>query len=178
MAQKLQNTMEAKHNEHSGEDAAATERLVKAIIYATEDVFKSMLLIKLKSGEPIERPINTKDGFSSEVCALISFVGDASGVLMFKCSKKVGAKLAERMLGMPVAEESDELRDAIGELLNIIIGSAKSYFSQENSFKLSIPTTVIGRDFSLYIKANTGDSAFFVPLTSGNAHMGLELYKK
>ena len=184
MEQKLQNTIETKPADHGepktseGPADTATGRLIKAIVYATEDVFKTMLRVKVTSGTPIERPINTKGGIPSEICALISFVGDASGVLMLKCSKKVGVKLASRMLGTPVEEKSDELRDAIGELLNIIIGSAKSYYSQESTFKLSIPTTVIGRDFSLYIRANAGVSAFYVPLKSGNAHLGLELYKE
>ncbi len=179
MKEKLQTTVERKEAgaEAAQIDPKTTERLIRAVVQASEDVFKSMLRVRITSGKPVKRPINTKGGVSSEICALISFVGDVSGVLMLKCSKKVGMELASRMLGIPVDTESDDLRDAIGELLNIIIGSAKSFYSQENSFKLSIPTTVIGRDFSLYIKANAGETLYYIPLKSGNARIAIELYR-
>ena len=155
-----------------------TNRLIDAVIRSAKDTFADMLQIKINSETPVECPINANNGISSEICTIISFVGEVSGALMFKCSKKTAVVIASRMFDEPVKPDSDELKDAMGELLNIIIGSAKSYYSDQNTFSLSIPTTVVGQDFSLYIKANTGATAFYVPLKSGNAHMGIEVFTK
>ena len=153
-----------------------TEQLIKAVVRAAQDACRDMLGIRIRSDRPVERFINADTGVCSEICALISFVGEASGVLMLKCSKKIAAEFATRMLGLTIEPESEELRDAIGELLNIILGSAKSYYSSDNAFKISIPTTVVGRDFSLYVQANAGETVYYIPLRSGNARFGIELY--
>ncbi len=41
---------------------------------------------------------------------------------------KVGSIIASRILGMEADAESDEMKDALRVLLNIIIRSAKSYY--------------------------------------------------
>ena len=149
-----------------------------AVIRATLDTFRDMLQANITNDEPREVSLNRSTEDFCETTVVISFVGEISGAFVFKCSKKTGAVIASRMLGMEIAPESDEVKDALGELLNIIIGSAKSYYSTEIKFRISVPTTIIGQNYSLYIKADAGTTVSFIPFTSGTAKMGIEIYLK
>ena len=151
-------------------------RLNEAVVKATEEIMRDMLRLKISHSPAVEKTINNTNGVCSETTSIISFVGDISGAVMLKCSKQVGAKIASRLLGSEVHPDSEDMRDAIGELLNMIIGSAKTYYSQVDSFTLSVPTTIVGKDFSLYIKANTGNTVALILLKSGTAIIGLEIY--
>ena len=153
-------------------------RLNEAVVHATSDTFRDMLQAKIINSTPTQLPINHTNGICSETTVIISFVGEVSGALMLKCSKKVGSLIASRMLGMEVDAESDDMKDALGELLNIIMGSAKSYYSPDNTFQMSVPTTIIGQNYSLYIKANAGNTVSFIPFKSGTANIGIEIYLK
>jgi chemotaxis protein CheX len=151
-------------------------RLNDAITRATGEILKDMLRLKVTHEPATEKPINQTNGVCSDTTSIISFVGDISGALMLKCSKQVSTKIASMLLDTEVHPDSEEMKDAIGELLNMIIGSAKTYYSQVDSFTISVPTTIVGKNFSLYVKANTGNTVAFILFKSGTAKIGLEIY--
>ena len=158
------------------EESRVNSRLNESVEQAMKDTFRDMLRAKISNGEPTALPINHTSGTCSETTVIISFVGEISGALMLKCSKRAGSVIATRMLGMNVEAGSDEMKEALGELLNIIIGTAKSYFSPESKFRISIPTTIIGENYSLYIKANAGNTVSFIPFRSGTVKLDIEIY--
>ena len=98
-------------------------RLNEAVIKATTEIMRDMIQVRSTHNPAVEKSINNTKGVCSEVTTIISFVGDISGAVMLKCSKRVGAKIASRLLGTEVHPDSEDMKDAIGEILNIIIGN-------------------------------------------------------
>ena len=152
------------------------ESLNQSLIKATEGIFEDMLGLSLKSSPPVEIALTDSKG---ETSVIISIVGAVSGAVTLKCSKKFGTKLASQMLGVEIDEGSEEMKDAVAELLNMIIGSAKSYYSADGDpFKISVPTTIIGDDYSMHIKANPGDTISLLDFNCNGDVLGIEVYVK
>ncbi len=150
--------------------------LNQSFIKATEDIFESMLGLQLKSNPPVEKPLHDSAG---ETSVIINIVGSVSGAITLSCSKSFASKLASQMMGMEVAEGSEEMKDAVGEILNMIVGSAKTYYSSDGDpFKMSIPTTIIGGDYSIHIKADPGATVSLLSFNCNGDDMGLEVYVK
>jgi chemotaxis protein CheX len=83
------------------------------------------------------------------------------------------------MLGMEVEEGSDDMKDAVGEMLNMVVGNAKTrYSSENNTFKVSVPTTIIGEDYTIHIKANASDKISLLNFNCNNDAMSIEVYLK
>ncbi len=153
-------------------DAALNESLIKA----TEDIFESVIGESVKSKPAVEKSLHDS---SAETSVIISLVGSVSGAVTLKCSKSVASKMASQMLGMEVAEGSEEMKDAVGELLNMIVGSAKAHYcSDGDPFKISVPTIIIGEDYSVHIKANPGDTVSLLDFSCNGDTMGIEVYVK
>jgi len=131
------------------------QRLNQSVIAATTEMFSSMLGWDVESQPPVEQAINEP---AAEVSALISFVGNPSGVMALKCSLGFATRIASQMLGMDIAADSDDMKDAVGEFLNMIIGRAKTQYSIDEAFKISVPTLIIGEDYAVHISAKTSET--------------------
>ncbi len=149
--------------------------LNQAVIKATEDIFDSMLGWDVKGKAPVEKPINAS---SAETSVIISIVGNVSGAITLKCTKKLAGEIASGMLGMDVDEDSDDLKDAIGELLNMIVGTAKTRYSSVDAFKVSVPTTIMGGDYAMHIKASSGDKISLIDFDCDHGGLSIEVFLK
>jgi chemotaxis protein CheX len=131
--------------------------LNKSLEAATKDVLKSVLDWDVDSHSPVEKRINEVD--ANDTSVFISIVGEISGAITMKCSNLFASHIASEMLGMPIEAGSDDMKDAVGELLNMIVGNAKTYYASNGNdpFKISIPTTIVGEDYTIYIKASPSD---------------------
>ena len=148
--------------------------LNQAVIKATGEIFKSVLDWSVQSSTPVEKPINASH---QEVSVIISFVGTISGAITLKCSGKLATEIASQMLGMDVEEGSDDMKDAIGEMLNMVVGSAKTNYSTgQDPFKMSVPTIIIGEDYTVHIKANNGEKISLLGFKCQNNDMHIEVY--
>jgi len=131
------------------------QKLNQAVSDAAKEMFGSMLGWSVSCASPVARPLNGNGGTpGAEASAVISFVGNPSGAFALKCSRAFAAQIASQMLGMDVDEQSSDMTDAIGEFLNMIVGRAKALYATGDPFKMSVPTLVIGGDYSLHIKAS------------------------
>jgi CheY-specific phosphatase CheX len=148
------------------------QRLNESVMAATKEMFSSMLGWDVECKPPIERPVNTT---TAETSAIISFVGSPSGAFALKCTLGFASKIASQMLGMDVSVESDDLKDAVGEFLNMVVGRAKTIYSTDEVFKISVPTLVVGEDYALHIKANNGDTVSALEFRFENDGMSIEI---
>ena len=81
------------------------------------------------------------------------------------------------MLGMEIDAASDDMKDAVGEMLNIIVGAAKTKYSPGNdTFKISIPTTIVGGDYTIHIKADKDDRISLLAFQCGDEDMAIEIF--
>lgn len=145
-----------------------------AIIKATKETFKAVIGCGVQNSQPVEHKIN---GQQVDTSVIISFVGSVSGAFTMRCSKELGAALASRMLGIQVQADSDDMKDAVGELFNMIVGACKShYISDADPFKISVPTTVVGGDYTVHIKASPDATVALIPFSCEGNDMSIEVF--
>ncbi len=90
----------------------------------------------------------------TRLSAIIGFGGRISGFIGLHVSKATACWIATGLLGMDIAEVDETVRDAIGELGNMVAGGLKKHISRsEEMFKVSIPSVIEGSSYSSYAPA-------------------------
>lgn len=124
-----------------------------------------------------QRPnIEQKTPTKGEVAGIIGMVSQGiKATLLLSFTKDCALQILENMLGEKYSEINGEVQDAIGELTNIIYGSAKTSLNKSGyDFQMSIPTVIVGQ-FSIgshHAGVNLcipftieGDKKFFIELS-------------
>lgn len=126
------------------------QQLAEYVINATQEVFSTMVMMKPADDFPLKDPITH---FKCSITGMVGFAGTYSGVISMHCPIALAKKITAAMLGMPedeVAEGSEDLNDAIGEIANMLGGSVKMILSKGGlDVKLSIPTVIAGEDYTV-----------------------------
>ena len=130
----------------------------------------------------LEPAVREKDELRSgdrEVTVVISFVGGVSGAFVLRCSRGMGAAIAGRMLGTPVPETSDEMKDALGEFLNMVVGDTKTRYAVAGEpFRMSVPTTVVGDHYDLQVQSGAAGPVGRLTLILEGLPLCIEVYLK
>jgi CheY-specific phosphatase CheX len=151
------------------------ERLNQAVKNAIEETFYTMLNVRVIGNDPVEKVIN---GARYELNVVIGIVGEISGAITLKGSKKLATSIASNMLGIEIEENSDDMKDAIGEFLNIVMGVIKRHYSSDNPFDISVPTTILGEDYLVYTKASKNDKVSLIDFKYNGESFCIEIYLK
>ena len=102
--------------------------------------------------------------------ATIGFAGGWNGFVSIACSITTARLITQLLLGTSGDEiPCDEIRDAVGEVVNMVGGRYKSLFSEHlNSgaevFKMSIPSVVQGKEYNIFAPANSGSTKIAVKI--------------
>jgi chemotaxis protein CheX len=124
----------------------------QAIVEATTDVFNTMVMLEADPGPPATEKTTA---FSDSISGILGFSGDIKGMLRINCPNQVAMAITGSLLGMEVEEIDNDVRDAIGEIANMIAGGLKIYFSRHgHNIELSIPTAIGGRAYTVHSLAN------------------------
>ncbi len=153
------------------------KNLVRAIALSTQSVFRDLVGWEMRvdgitvNGSPTGNE-------STELNAIISFSGALSGAFVLHCSEPLSAAIASEVLGAECEAGSADTKDAIGELLNMIVGSTKNHYqSQSDPFKISVPTIVTGNDLTVHVKVDSDYEVVSLGFqhVGGAEHIGLKL---
>lgn len=88
------------------------------------------------------------------VTAVVGFGGMLSGACVFRSSDLTAMKIAARMTGMDFAEVDDIVKDAIGEVCNMVAGNWKGKVPELSAnCGLSVPAVITGRNYRLHVQA-------------------------
>jgi chemotaxis protein CheX len=113
------------------------------IVKGTKDVFSTMVMVELES-ETVCKSCN----IDSNLTSMIGLGGGIRGMLAIHCSAAVATAITGSFLGMDVEEINEDVKDAVGEVANMIAGNLKvSYASIDMKIELAIPTSIIGDSF-------------------------------
>lgn len=117
------------------------------IAAATQEIFASMIMLEVAAGEPYQR----KDAqLRDSVSGIIGLAGKAKGMLAIHLPNATALAVTTAFLGMEVEEIDDDVRDAIGELANMLGGSLKAVLDPNgSSVQLSMPSAVHGTEYSI-----------------------------
>jgi chemotaxis protein CheX len=112
------------------------------------------------------------------VCTLgasVQFMGDWDGAVVVGCDTSFGRTAAAAMFGSGADAISDEdIRDALGELANMIAGNVKPLLPRSAS--ISLPTVVQGEDLRLGIPG--GVSVVGIAFRADDTTLTVRIYKR
>ncbi len=115
------------------------------IIDATTEIFATMIMLEAVPQTAQSEPFRA---FSCSVSGMVGMAGLYRGMLAIHASTEVALAITGSFLGMEVNDLDDDVRDAFGELANMLGGSIKHRLSAQGAdIKLSIPSTVCGKEY-------------------------------
>lgn len=107
------------------------------------DVFRTML-----NAEAV--PSAASRPQAGSLTSTVQFAGDWKGAVLLQCDARPALEMATRLLPGPAPSKVDEnVRDALGELANMIGGNLKSVLPP--GVALSMPSVVDGSDYALHL---------------------------
>jgi len=119
---------------------------------ATKEVFELMLGSQLADAEPSKA--------EGEITSTVALAGQLCGVMSVSCSLKAAARMASKMLGTEPDNGGEEMRDAFGEICNMVAGNFKSKIpGLGDGCTLSVPTVITGHDCSVHSLTHSGKLA-------------------
>lgn len=84
------------------------------------------------------------------VTAIVHFTGTWKGAILLECSPEQAFYMTSRFMPVPrPTSMNEDVRDALGELANMLAGNLKSVLTSGES--LSMPSVVAGTDYTLSI---------------------------
>jgi chemotaxis protein CheX len=95
---------------------------INPFIVATRSVFDTMVHLKVMLGKPYLRDANSAQ---QPVSIALTLSGAANGLVAIGLSEHVALALASGITGTKVAELNPDCSDALKEIANMIVGSAK-----------------------------------------------------
>jgi chemotaxis protein CheX len=117
------------------------------IINGTKDVFSTMLMQEIEGQDISSQP---KSGIQSNLTSMIGLGGGIRGMLAVHCPAEVAQAITGSFLGMEVDEIDEDVKDAIGEIANMVAGNLKIAYAEAGlNVELAIPTSVIGDSFRI-----------------------------
>jgi len=142
---------------------------INPFLTSTISVFDTMLNCKLERGAPY-----LKSGVQPqhEVSGVIGLSGKAQGTVVLELSREAALSATEAMLQERPAEINGDVTDAIGELVNMIAGSAKAKL-EHLSMSVSLPTVITGKNHC--VEFPTKVTPICIPFTSPWGDICLEV---
>lgn len=118
-----------------------SERAAELIRDTVVEVFSTMLGSDLEIGDPID---DDDPLMPAEVVSMVGLSGAVSGSLALQCDREHARDLTARFLGADGQEIAslDDVRDAVGELVNMIGGNLKTAMASDAPVELTLPTVV------------------------------------
>lgn len=130
--------------------SAATAEFLNPVLAATKQTFEMMLdCVPQRTGLVVKENLVPK----YEVSATIGITGRAVGTLVVSLSRRTALAVLERLTGSVATEIDHEVCDAVGELTNMIAGSAKAKLAALD-LSISIPNMISGSDHQVHYPAN------------------------
>ncbi|WP_243544950.1 chemotaxis protein CheX [Pseudodesulfovibrio tunisiensis] len=121
--------------------------LAKPFIKAAVDVLSTMAFITPKVGRPYVKKNAVAVG---DVTGLVGITGDKSGSVSMSFSKKCAVAIVKNMLGDEIEDIMQDVKDAVGELTNMISGQARAGLAERGLvFQGSTPSVIMGDNHTI-----------------------------
>ncbi len=141
------------------------------VIDATTEVFSTMLMMEVTPELP---RLETIEPFDHSITGMVGMAGQYKGMLAIHACDQVAMAITSNFLGLEVDSLNDDVKDAFGELANMLAGSIKAYLSDNSrDIQLSIPSAVCGQNYSIDFHPHRRST--MVPFTSAEGTFLVEL---
>lgn len=148
--------------------SAIDPRMVVCFVNSVRSVLSTMVGLETTIGKP---GIKAEPAPSYDVSGIIGFTGGVVGSAVISFQKSAALKIVEAFAGNPIAADSPDFADAVGELANMIAGNAKRDFGIEAS--ISCPSVIVG---AAHIIARLSDvPCIVIPCTTPVGEFAVEV---
>jgi len=145
--------------------------LQKNITDATTEIFETMIMMEITPGDPLKELVTT---FHHTVSGMVGLAGTFKGLLAIHTPNDVAKAITSNFLGLDVEDIDDDVKDAIGELANMLAGNIKQAIDTTGKdVTLSIPSAVHGEEYTLNCLANA--EWMIMPFTTPSGEFLVEL---
>jgi len=115
---------------------------------SVDEVFNMMLGVTCQAVPEIEI------AEAETITAVVGFGGLLSGACVFRAGESTALNIAARLTGMEFSELDDTVKDAIGEICNMIAGAWKGKVPDLSAnCGLSIPAVITGSNYDIHVQA-------------------------
>ncbi|MBN8537048.1 MAG: chemotaxis protein CheX [Deltaproteobacteria bacterium] len=140
------------------------KRLINSFVDGVSKTLQTMANTTVTLGKPFVEPKFAARGEIAGVVGLVS--NDWKATLTLSFPKASILLILENMLGEKYPDITDEVHDAVGELTNMIYGSAKASLNEMGySFEMAIPTVIKGQFVMLH---HTKSATLIIPFKLAN----------
>jgi chemotaxis protein CheX len=110
----------------------------------------------MSSCDIVRGEVRTKTCIQPEhtISGIISLSGKANGLVVLSVSRDVALSATEAMLGERPTSINADVADVIGELTNMVAGSAKAQL-EEFEMSVGLPTVITGRNHFVNFPSTT-----------------------
>lgn len=145
---------------------------INPFLSSMSNVLATMATLEITAGKVALKNDDLPPGDVTGIIAMSS--PQTLGTLAISFPKPVILDIAQRMLGEEFEEIDDTVSDLVGELTNMVTGSAKALLHEKGyDFDMATPIVITGKDQKLSHKTSgpliiipfdTGSGAFFVEM--------------
>lgn len=121
--------------------------MVNPFITATINVFDTMAGLSV-----VKKEIYLKKEIAAghDISGIIGIAGNLTGFVAMSFPSSVALKITAAFLGEDKTTIDDDVIDTIGEVINMVVGSAKTIFAkQDMKYDLGLPSVVTGKDHTV-----------------------------
>ncbi|MFZ7112679.1 MAG: chemotaxis protein CheX [Desulfatiglandales bacterium] len=120
---------------------------INPFITATIHVLKTVAATDASPGKPYLKKDNIARG---DATGIIGLTGEARGTICVSFTEESILAIVSKMFSEEMTEMNEEIRDAVGEISNMISGQARQALEEMGkSLTAAIPTVIMGKKHSL-----------------------------
>jgi chemotaxis protein CheX len=144
---------------------------INPFLESTVNVLKTMAFIEPIPGKPY---IKTGGGSTGDVSGIVGITGDAEGSLCITFSKSCILLIISKMFGEEQREINDEVKDAVGELTNVISGDSRRRLEGlGHHFLGAVPSVISGQGHE--VKHITKGPVLSIPFSTPAGNFTVEV---
>jgi chemotaxis protein CheX len=144
--------------------------LAKPFITATISVLSTMAQVTPVAGKPYVKKNNVAQG---DVSGLVGVTGDKTGSVSISFTKVCAITIVKNMLGDDIQDLLQDVKDAVGEITNMISGQARAGLAEMGIvLQGSTPTVIMGDNHSISHVTNAPIMA--IPFSTPNGDFTIE----
>jgi chemotaxis protein CheX len=137
-------------------------KFINAFLEGTISVLKTMAFIEPKAGAAYLKKDTSARG---DISGIIGLTGAVRGSLALSFAEPCILKIVSNMLGEEIAEINGDIKDAVGEITNMVSGVARKNLEAGGlTISAAIPTVVSGKNHS--IVHVMGGPSIIIPFTT------------
>ncbi len=120
---------------------------VNFFLEATFYVFETTASTTVKARKPYRKRDKIAKG---DITCIIALTGDFKGTVSISFAEACILSIVSKMFGEEMTDLNDEIKDAVGELANMISGQATTKFTETgNTVNAELSTVMMGPDHEL-----------------------------